>query len=64
MKIHAGVLAVVGALIGGVLFYLVLKTIVEIYYLDWACMFLYLAFLLPFDGLYQSVPDSAKPTKS
>jgi hypothetical protein len=33
----------------GVLFHLILKMIVRIGLLDWASMFLYLAFLLPFD---------------
>lgn len=33
----------------GVVFHLILMMIVEIHMLDWTCMFLYLAFLLPFD---------------
>jgi hypothetical protein len=33
----------------GVSFHLILKMIVKIGMFDWACMFLYLAFLLPFD---------------
>lgn len=37
----------------GVLFHLILKLIVTIGWLDWACMFLYLAFLLPFDRTRQ-----------
>lgn len=35
--------------VAGVLFHLILKIIIRIGMFDWACMFLYLAFLLPFD---------------
>lgn len=34
----------------GVLFHSILKFVVQIHMLDWVSMFLYLAFLLPFDG--------------
>ena len=33
----------------GVAFHLGLETVIEVGWLDWACVFLYLAFLLPFE---------------
>jgi hypothetical protein len=42
-------------------FYFVLKMVVRIGMLDWAIMFLYLAFLLPFNSSRSSAsPASAK----
>lgn len=41
----------------GVVFHMILKAIIRIWMLDWACMVLYLAFLLPFDR----VASDARP---
>ena len=48
----------IAAAVVGVLFHVILMRIVRIGMLDWASMFLYLAFLLPFDRPAAQIPPS------
>ena len=44
----------------GVAFHMILKTVIRISMLDWACITLYLVFLLPFERC----PGSLRPTQN
>jgi hypothetical protein len=46
----------------GVGFHLSLQLVIEIGWLDWACLFLYLAFLLPFDASSRGGVSSSSPS--
>ncbi len=46
----------------GVTFHLSLEAVIEVGWLDWACIFLYLAFLLPFESAGPSEPGDGRET--